>query len=541
MTFYFRAFRRRVPRSTLWRIICILAAISAVALAIDPARQASAHASLLSSVPADGEIVIDPPKTLQLDFNEPVSPLVMRLVRPSGQITVLRNVIAADKSVTITPPTLSQQGTYVLSWRVISADGHPVGGVVSFALGHPTTGVSAPPVVGATALHAALWLTQVVLSIGLFVGVGGAAFAAWLAGKQPMPGRGLVVAAMIGGVIAAVFSLPLQGLDALAEPLPDALQPAVWVEGFGTSWGSTVVLAVASLCMGLLAIALDNRIAARAFALLSVIAIGLAFVASGHASTADRLLTAPAIFIHTICIAFWVGSLLPLIKLIGAGDRIALDRFSRIIPAPLLLLIGSGIVLAFVQLDRPDALWTTDYGIVLSAKLVIVCMLLVLAAFNRYVLVPQLVATGTRRLVTVIVTEFALALAILGLVGLWRFTPPPRALAAAETTYVHFHAERAMAQVDLTPQRDRGASVDIAVTDDDFRPLAAKEVAVVIWNPDAGIEPIRRNATFVGGAQWRISGLRIPVAGVWRMRVEILISDFDKVMIEDKVELPRAP
>jgi copper transport protein len=178
---------------------------------------------------------------------------------------------------------------------------------------------------------------------------------------------------------------------------------------------------------------------------------------------------------------------------------------------------------------------------VLSVKIALVLVLLALGALNRYALVPQLAMTGTRRLATVIAAEFVLAVAILGLVGLWRFTPPPRALAAAETTFIHFHTEQAMAQINVTPERDRGASVSIDVTDSDLHPVAAKEVVLVIWNPSVGIEPIRRSASFEGGARWRIVGLHIPVAGVWRMRVEILVSDFDKVMIEDNVELPRAP
>ena len=526
----------------LRRCLCVCAAIAALLAMLDPARPAFAHASLLSAVPADGVTIPAPPKTLQLDFNEPVSPLVMRLIDPTGQITTLRNVAAVNKSVTIVAPDLPQQGTYVLSWRVISADGHPVGGVVSFAIGHPSTAVSAPAVERATAVHVAIWAAQLVLAIGLFVGVGGASFAAWLAAERPLPGRGVFAAAMVCGSVAAVVSLPLQGLDALAKPLSDAWQPPVWVEGFATSWGSTVVLALVALMAGFFALALPNRSLARMLALLAVAATGLAFAASGHASTSPpRLLSAPAVFIHAVCITFWVGSLLPLMLTVRAGDRVALERFSRLIPVPLLLLIATGIVLAAVALDRLDALWTTNYGLVLSAKLAVVLVLLALAAFNRYALVPRLAVNETRRLVAVIATEFALAVAILGIVGLWRFTPPPRALAAAETTYIHFHGEPVMAQIDLTPERDRGAAVSIAISDDDFNPIAAKEVTLVIWNPSAGIEPIRRDATSEGGARWHIGGLHIPVAGVWRMRVEILISDFDKVMIEDNVELPRAP
>jgi len=524
----------------LWRSLGAGAVLAAMFVIFAPARPALAHASLLGAVPADNVTIPEPPQSFQLDFNEPVSPLVMRLIGPDGQVTTLTDARAANKSVTIAAPPMPQRGSYVLSWRVISADGHPVGGVVSFAIGHPSTGVEAPPVKGAAAVHAAIWTTQFILSIGLFVGVGGAAFMVWLVPMRPMPGRVIVAVAMIAGMTAAVASLPFQGLDALAEPLPQAWQPAVWAAGFATSWGSTVVLALATLAASLVALWLDRGTMARSLTLLAVVGIGLAQIASGHAGTAVPLLTVPAVFLHTIGVALWVGSLLPLAMAVRAGDRFALQRFSALIPVPLVILIATGIVLTTVGFDRFDAFWTTDYGLVLSAKLAVVVAMLPLAAVNRYVLVPRL-ATGVGRLVTVIAAEFVLAIAILALVGLWRFTPPPRTLAAAETSYIHLHAEPAMAQIDVTPERDRGASVSIAVTDDDLNPVAAKEVVLIIWNPGAGIEPIRRSAVFEGGSQWRITGLHIPISGVWRMRVEILISDFEKVMIEDNVELPRAP
>jgi len=526
----------------LRRTICFAAAVAAILVALYPTRQAFAHATLLSALPAEGVTLPAPPATMRLDFNEPVSPLVMRLVRPTGQVATLTNVTAENKSVNIGPPDMPDLGTYVLSWRVISADGHPVGGVVTFSVGHPSAGVSAPPNVGAAGVHAAIWIVQFVLSFALFIGVGGAFFAAWLAAKRPLPRQSVLAAAITCGIVAAAVSISFQGLDALAEPLQDALRPGVWLEGFTTSWGSTVLVAGATLVGALLALGFDNRSWSRAFAVLALIGIGLALVASGHASTTEpRLLSIPVVFLHGVCVAFWIGSLLPLALAVPAGDSVALERFSRLIPVPLLVLIASGVVLAFVQLDRPDALWTTDYGRVLSAKIALVLMLLALGALNRYAIVPRLALTGTRSLVTVIATEFALAIVILGLVGLWRFMPPPRALAAAQMTYIHFHGEPAMAQIELTPVRDRGAAVTIDVTDDELKPVAAKQVDLVIWNPSAGIEPIRRNATFEGGATWRIVGLQIPLAGVWRMRVEILISDFDKVMLEDNVELPRSP
>jgi copper transport protein len=280
---------------------------------------------------------------------------------------------------------------------------------------------------------------------------------------------------------------------------------------------------------------------AKGLSFIAVIGVGLAFVASGHAGTSDSRLTIPATFLHAVCVTLWVGSLAPLALAVRGGDRVALQRFSSMIPAPLVVLIATGIVLTIVNFDRPDALWTTNYGLVLAAKLSLVLAMLALAAFNRYALVPRLAVTGVRRLAMITAVEFTLAVVILGLVGLWRFTPPPRALAAAEVTYIHFHGLRAMATIELTPERDRGASATIDITDDDSLPVAAKEVEIVIWNTSAGIQPIRTDARFENGSRWRVNGIHIPVPGVWRMRVEILVSDFDKIMLEDNVELPRAP
>jgi copper transport protein len=284
---------------------------------------------------------------------------------------------------------------------------------------------------------------------------------------------------------------------------------------------------------------------ARAWSLAGLLGIGLALTLSGHAGTVEpRALTRSAVFLHAVCVAFWIGALLPLALALRNPKGTALARFSRLIPLPLAVLVLTGGALAFVQLDRVDALWTTRYGIVLSCKLALVAALLALAAANRYVLVPRFQAQGevaARPLAASFRIELALALVILGLVALWRFTPPPRALASASHISIHIHGPRAMAQIDIEPARGRGAQADILVLDGEVRPLAAKEVTFVMSNPAAGIEPLRRNAIQVGDSEWRIDGLRVPVAGRWRLRVEILISDFEKVTVEDDAELPRLP
>ena len=65
--------------------------------ALAPAAEAFAHASLIRSEPTDRAVVPQAPSTLVLTFNEPVSPLVVRLVRPTGEATELKDVVANER------------------------------------------------------------------------------------------------------------------------------------------------------------------------------------------------------------------------------------------------------------------------------------------------------------------------------------------------------------------------------------------------------------------------------------------------------------
>jgi copper transport protein len=540
----------------------VVACFIALLIVVAHAGEACAHASLLKASPADGAVVPVAPQALSLTFNEPVSPLVIRLIGPDGAPIVPRTVVGEDNTVTVTAPANLQRGTHVLSWRVISADGHPVGGSLMFSIGAP----SAQPAAEADSradrgVRAVLWAVRVVLYVGLFAGIGGAFFCAWIADpvsrRRSQPWLLVLLAA---GLVAAPASVALQGVDALDLPLSGVTQKVSWETGLETSYGLTAIAAAFALFAGFFACVAESARIARGLALLGLLGVGLALSLSGHASTAQpQLVSRPALFLHAVCVAFWIGALLPLaLGVRDAGKRAApsgvgeVRRFSNAIVPVVVLLVLTGLWLAFVQLDRIDALWTTSYGQVLACKLAAVIALFALAAANRYWLVPKFESSGgaaARRFAISIAFELIIALMILGLVALWRFTPPPRALAADAPVSVHIHGEKAMAQIEIERAKPQSPQASVLVLDGAFQPLAAKEVTLVLANPAAGIEPIRMNATRAdssGGAEantssWRIGDLRIPVAGRWNLRVEILISDFEKRIIEDTITLPRVP
>jgi copper transport protein len=64
-----------------------------------------------------------------------------------------------------------------------------------------------------------------------------------------------------------------------------------------------------------------------------------------------------------------------------------------------------------------------------------------------------------------------------------------------------------------------------------------KEVTLVLSNPSAGIEPIRRSAVLSGENTWRIRDLVIPTAGRWSVRIDVLISDFELIRLEDSIDI----
>jgi copper transport protein len=484
---------------------------------------------------------------LTLVFNEPVSPLVLRLVRPSGDTIELKDVVANNATLTITLPEKLTPGTHLLSWRVISADSHPVGGALTFSIGEPSAQLATPRFGSNRPVLWAVWIIKLGLYIGLLLGVGGTFYAAWIAAEPQSPGAGKIIAAALEcGVAAAVISVGLQGLDALGLPLSDLKQPRVWATGLGTSYGFTAAIAAGAMIVGLATLR-SRPERGRWLSSLGLLGVGAALAASGHASSAEpQVLTRPAVFVHGVAVAFWIGSLLPLAASMRAPQQrqVELTRFSRAIPIAFVVLVASGTVLAVVQLRRFDALWTTDYGLVLSGKLAAVLMLLFLAAINRYALTSKVMkgdGISAERLVRSIKAELLIALVALGLVATWRFTPPPRALiaAAAAPVHAHIHTDKAMADIELESMHANTRRITVTVLDGQFGPLPAKEVTLFLGNTAAGIEPLRLPATHVEGATWRVENVSLPTGGRWQVRVEILINDFEKIAIEDQIDLSR--
>ena len=254
----------------------------------------------------------------------------------------------------------------------------------------------------------------------------------------------------------------MQGVDALGLPIFELLTSAAWQTGFETSFGRTVLLLIGAFFLSVVALWVQGPAMGRTLAAIALIAGAAALALSGHASAAaPQFLMRPAVFLHSLTIAIWVGALLPLnhaLRHDTETGRAALARFARLIPVTVGILVMAGIALAIVQVERPAALLDTAYGNVLLAKLGLILVLFLVVSFNRWALTkPAQTGDGEarHRLARVVVLETILVMAILAVASAWRFTPPPRALAAVATqpVSVHIHSDKAMAEVTIMPGR----------------------------------------------------------------------------------------
>ncbi|MCC8975795.1 copper resistance CopC/CopD family protein, partial [Bradyrhizobium brasilense] len=474
----------------------LVANLAALLVALCLATSAHAHAVLIGAEPADGSVVAEAPKMVVLRFNEAVAPTAVSLLDAAGKPRDVA-IRAVDQSVMVTLPAGLPKGTQVVSYRVVSQDGHPVAGSLLFSIG-VVTGSAAPSSDGV--LDVLIWLARLGLYLGLFVGVGGVFFAAWI-GQGPA-GERLIMWSLKIGLVGAIASLGLQGVDLLNLPLSGIVTWAAWASATGTSLFPALLLAIAAMLIAAIAWRSPSFGAAFTRTAIAMICVGLSFAVSGHAATASpQWLTRTALFIHGIGVAFWMGALAPLAVLAWQRkDSLlrVLRHFSTLAVPVVALIALSGLALAVVQLESFHALIDTGYGNILVAKLVLVVLLLGLAALNRLVFTPAIAREfhRTRPLQRSIALEFVLMTAILGLVALWRFTPPPRVLAMSADVplAVHIHTDAAMFQVLIAPGKVGPNDFVLQLMNGDASPFAAKEATLTLSLPERGIEPMERAA-----------------------------------------------
>ncbi len=435
-------YRRRSVRATAF-VFCL-------GVGITPALAGTGkllHATLLYSAPAAGARLTRAPESIQLVFSEAVVADLSQITLTGPDETAIQLPVALapnDRNILIGTIGPLSTGSYRVLWRVVSADGHPVAGNFSFSL-IPTVVDSAlfPPIVPGSSSPRLPSLPSITLPPAMADG-------------HPIPKaasllRGLGLGSMMAGIGLLFFGSAAGSRRNLNPSLLVARfmgfgafllagHMAAWLyhisPGGGLSgvFGASALMSTVGLIESarvLLAVLAFWAVASgrRGLALLfGMICLGVSG-AIGHSAAIDPMWAIPAKIVHLIAASIWLGGLLWLgwtFRRDITAFRIEARRVSSTALIAVLVVAGSGIGQALLFLDWPGDLLTTDYGQLVSAKISGLVILILLGAYNRFSLVPNLDDSRKgRKLSRSVSQEVVVMLAILVISGFLANVPPP--------------------------------------------------------------------------------------------------------------------
>jgi copper transport protein len=383
--------------------ILVVSLLSGLLLLGVAAPEALAHAALLKTSPQDSQILDAPPTEVTLTYGEDVSIGLGQLkVLTAGGDRVDKGVpfqSAGGSVVHIPLRSGLAQGSYVVLWRVVSADSHPVSGAFTFSIGKASGDLSQRVGRGnLTSLNAAPRGPSIALGTTRFLGfsallvlLGGAIFCLllWPAGV-PQLRRTLLGAALVECLMAGA-GLLLEGPYAAGEGLSKTFDSNLLSAVMKTKYGEATATRVAVAALAAVAVvAVGKRVGRASAGLLAVLGLVMAMTwsAAGHAGVGswepwtDVLDTA-----HLVFVSAWVGGLVVLVRGLRrwTEDEQAalLPGWSRLAFWSVVLLVGTGVYASIREVSELGALFSTRYGLLLVAKYTLVGLMLLFAMVGR--------------------------------------------------------------------------------------------------------------------------------------------------------------
>jgi len=541
----------------------LLASAAAVLVVVAVwAAPASAHARLVSTTPAAGSIVRhSPPQVvIRFDDNVEIDFGSIRVFDAAGARVDLGGThyaSADDHAIAIPLPHLAD-GAYVVAWRVVSDDSHPVHGAFVFSVGTSKGLPSASALAlalanegGSTTVGVVFWFVRFGAFAGLLclVGIGAIALAAAPSALQSRRIRRSLWASWWLLAVMTLAGVAVQGPYAAALPLTDALKPTLLREVLATRFGRVEELRAVLLALAVpLLVWLTSRRRAERRSPLGIAAgavLGAGLLATpglaGHASTGTAVAAGFALDLaHLGAASAWLGGLVVLSCLLVAPttELAAVDlptsarRISTIALVAVVVVIVSGTLQAVRQVGSLDALTSTTYGRLLLVKVGIVVVLVALGALSRSLLRRRADSTLDPRrrsaLARSLVAELVVAAAVLGVTAALVNAPPAREQLAQPYTQ-SFTTLGVQVNVILSPAV---AGVDntlhLYVLSATGLPKAIPEVAAVFSSPANHVGPSEVPLTIAGIGHYRARDVTFVAAGTWLLSVTVRTTRSDQ-------------
>jgi copper transport protein len=533
---------------------------------------AAAHAALSSTTPAQGSQLSTAPADVTLVFTEEVglSPRSVQVADARGRrVDDGRPQHAGGDSRTVQvalTPGLGQ-GSYTVTWRVVSVDGHPVSGSFAFGVGVPAGAVesasSVDPLVGSLRTG-----TQLLSYVGAVLLIGGSVFLflLWPQGHADRGQRRVMVGGVIVAAVGAVGSLLVQGPYVAGRSLDGLVDAGLLGETLNSSYGRPMLLRVLAVALAVPVLGIWPRLSEAddagpggVAAAGNAVLLAASFSLTGHAAEASpKLLAEAADGVHLAAAGIWLGGLVVmLLAYLPSGPAPSeaddlLARWSRVAMASVGLLVVTGAYQAWRETRALDALAGTTYGRLLLGKLAVVVVLLAVAVTARRLVgrwssvspAPALVGAGPRpshppaglppptfgRLRALVGVEALLGVAVLVVTSFLVATPPARASYGPpfSASVAGRDAEGTAIRVvlDVTPTKVGPATIRLRAFTPIGAPLpfgsATGELRPATSSPTEDPGPVRMQFSPAETGEGVATGVVVPSSGRWTLTVQIV-------------------
>ncbi|HEU4347220.1 MAG TPA: CopD family protein, partial [Actinoplanes sp.] len=443
------------------------------------------------------------------------------------------------------------RGTYLVSYRVISADSHPVAGTVTYAVG----AASAPPTEAGVA-ETVDPVVRALIPIGKYLGYAGLVLligpvlvlALLWPHRLSRTGPARLVWTGIGLILAGtLLGLWLQAPYVNGSGLFD-VGPGDLRDVLGSTFGAVMLVRLGVIC----AAAVLLRPLLRGYggeskadlALLGV--LGVAAVATwpltGH-PTASPVAGVSVVMdaVHLTSMAVWLGGLVMLVAFLlpRADERelgAILPIWSRWAFTAVGALILAGVVQALIEVASFSGLVDSTYGRLLLIKGGLAAAAVAVAASSRRMVLAKSAPTAPNRLRRAVLVELGLTAVVLGVTSVLVQVQPPRTAEAAETVSAPSAVSQTITsggttlQVDIFPAAVGNNGLHLYAYTPDNKPLTVVEWTATAALPAKNIEPIEVPLLRITDFH-AVGDVALPQAGDWTFEFTVRTSDIDRATL----------
>jgi copper transport protein len=575
------------------RVFAVLALLGAWAvLAISGATPALAHATFVGSDPAESSRLQAVPSKVTVTFSEDVTlgGGYLKVVDGKSNIVSAGTAKVDGHKVSVPMKPGLGDGSYIVSYRVTSADSHPIGGAYAFVVGDGPLVAATGSVVGGGTNGVISKIFDVARFVG-FLGIvllGGLVFVVlcWPAGRTDPRARRLIWYGWWATAAGAVLGLILQGPYAAGTGLLDLLNTSLLKTTLGTTYGR--MLCARLILLGVLAV-LAVRILreprqtaeksrARDEDLAAICGLGVlaTYGGVGHAAAGSSpTLALLADTSHLAAASVWIGGLIILAACLLRRRRTAelaeaLPRYSRLALGCVAVLALTGTYQAWREVWPIPALWSTSYGQLLLAKVVGFLLIVAVAYFSRQAVQRRYVrpvahalsvkdedgAVGSvatltepearelgedrrmvRRLRTSVGIELVLGIVVLAVAAVLVAQAPARNTYVKPVDKTVALASGGTAEVELTPAKVGQNTLTVKVFDKSGKQVDARAVTATEALPSDQYGPLNVQMQKTGTGQYSSSSVSVTKTGNWQLVVRVQMSEFDRDVVQVDVKV----